>query len=120
MKISILTNLLILFGVMFAATAFANPSMLPNHPGYPMSKATDPVGGQTLANDPGRDNAVGDEALSKAAAFGDQQLLLQQRMAIQEKGSGAMSKAQDADNRGSDMMTDRPMKERSGGRSSPK
>ncbi|MDR4480691.1 MAG: hypothetical protein R3B37_13235 [Nitrospira sp.] len=109
MKASILISVFILSGAMVAATAFANPSMLPNHPGYPMGKATDPVTGQPLANDPGRDNAVGDEALSKAAAFGDQQLLLQQRMAIQDKASGAMSKAQDSDG-GSGMKSDRPMK----------
>ncbi|MDH4084333.1 MAG: hypothetical protein OEV99_08465 [Nitrospira sp.] len=54
----------ILFGVSFA---FANPSMLPNHAGYPMDKAVDPVHGQSLANDPGQRNAVGDQALHKAA-----------------------------------------------------
>ncbi len=54
----------ILFGVSFA---FANPSMLPNHPGYPMGKAVDPVLGQSLANDPGQNNAVGDQALQEAA-----------------------------------------------------
>jgi len=54
----------VLFGVSFA---LANPSMLPNHPGYPMGKAIDPVGGQSLANDPGQKNAVGDQALQEAA-----------------------------------------------------
>ncbi len=54
----------VLFGVSFA---FANPSMLPNHPGYPMGKAVDPVLGQSLANDPGQMNAVGEHALQEAA-----------------------------------------------------
>ncbi|MDH5740450.1 MAG: hypothetical protein OEY77_09005 [Nitrospira sp.] len=54
----------ILFGASFA---FANPSMLPTHPGYPMGKAIDPVRGQSLANDPGQRNAVGDQALKEAA-----------------------------------------------------
>lgn len=54
----------ILFGASFV---FANPSMLPNHPGYPMDKAVDPVSGQSLANDPGQKNAVGDQALQEAA-----------------------------------------------------
>lgn len=54
----------VLFGVSFV---FANPSMLPNHPGYPMGKAVDPVRGQSLANDPGQKNAVGDQALQEAA-----------------------------------------------------
>ncbi len=56
---------LVLFGVSFA---FANPSMLPTHPGYPMGKAVDPVRGQSLAIDPGQKNAVGDQALQEAAA----------------------------------------------------
>lgn len=50
-----------------ASLAFANPSMLPKHPGYPMGKAVDPVNGQALANDPGQRNAVGDQALNEAA-----------------------------------------------------
>lgn len=49
------------------STASANPSMLPKHPGYPMGKAVDPVRGQSLANDPGQHDAVGDKALVEAA-----------------------------------------------------
>jgi hypothetical protein len=41
--------------------------MLPNHPGYPMDKAVDPVLGQSLASDPGQRNAVGEKALQEAA-----------------------------------------------------
>lgn len=51
-----------------ASLAFANPATLPKHPGYPMGKAVDPITGQSLANDPGHRNAVGDKALSEAAA----------------------------------------------------
>ena len=40
------------------SVAFANPSMLPKHPGYPAA-GTDPVNGQSTANDPGQGNAVG-------------------------------------------------------------
>lgn len=55
-------------GVLFAASfALANPATLPDHPGYPMGKAVDPVKGQSLANDPGENNAVGDKALNDAA-----------------------------------------------------
>ena len=60
---SVLTT--VLFGASFA---FANPATLPEHPGYPMGKAVDPVRGQSIANDPGRSNAVGDKALNEAAA----------------------------------------------------
>lgn len=56
--------MIVLFG---ASLAFANPATLPKHPGYPMGKTVDPVTGQSLANDPGQRNAVGDTALSEAA-----------------------------------------------------
>lgn len=36
------------------ALAFANPAMLPKHPGYPASSDTSPVTNQPLANDPGQ------------------------------------------------------------------
>jgi hypothetical protein len=38
--------------------AFANPGLLPNHPGYP-AKGKSPATGQATANDPGQTNAVG-------------------------------------------------------------
>ena len=54
-----------------AVSAFANPSMLPKHEGYPMGKATDPVTGKSLGNDPGQTNATGAKALEQAARFDD-------------------------------------------------
>jgi hypothetical protein len=58
----------VLAATMFSfSTAWANPSMLPKHPGYPMGKAVDPVKGQSLANDPGQHNAGGTKALTEAA-----------------------------------------------------
>lgn len=59
---SVLTT--VLFGASFA---LANPATLPGYPGYPMGEAVDPVKGQSLANDPGQNNAVGDKALNEAA-----------------------------------------------------
>lgn len=50
---------------------FANPDMLPKHPGYPMGKAMDPVKGQSLANDPGQTNATGEGSLVNAAMIDD-------------------------------------------------
>ena len=59
--------------LMFAAvSASANPSMLPKHEGYPMGKATDPVTGKSLGNDPGQKNATGAKALEQAAKVDDQ------------------------------------------------
>jgi hypothetical protein len=55
-----------------AVCASANPSMLPKHEGYPMGKATDPVTGKSLGNDPGQKNATGAKALEQAAMVDDQ------------------------------------------------
>jgi hypothetical protein len=55
-----------------AVCASANPSMLPKHEGYPMGKATDPVTGKSLGNDPGQKNATGAKALERAAMVDDQ------------------------------------------------
>jgi hypothetical protein len=58
--------------ILTAAYASANPSMLPKHEGYPMGKATDPVTGKSLGNDPGQKNATGAKALEQAAIVDDQ------------------------------------------------
>ena len=46
--------------------AFANPGMLPNHPGYPAAGKS-PATGQTVANDQGQTNLSGMAALVEAA-----------------------------------------------------
>ena len=71
MKTSRILFTILAFLVLTNAPAAANPATLPKHPGYPMDKATDPVGGQVLANDPGQGNATGEKALMEAAAFED-------------------------------------------------
>ena len=48
---------------------FANPGMLPKHPGYPAAGKS-PVTGQSTANDPGQANAVGDKTLNASQQFG--------------------------------------------------
>jgi hypothetical protein len=58
--------------IVTAVAVSANPSMLPKHEGYPMGKATDPVTGKSLSNDPGQQNATGAKALEQAAMFDDQ------------------------------------------------
>jgi len=49
--------------------AFANPGLLPAHPGYP-AKGKSPVTGQDTANDQGQTNAVGGATLQAAQEFG--------------------------------------------------
>lgn len=50
--------------------AFANPALLPNHPGYPAAGKS-PVTGQDTANDPGQTNASGKKALLSSQRFGE-------------------------------------------------
>lgn len=92
--------------------AFANPDLLPKHPGYPMGKALDPVRGQVLANDPGQTNATGERSLTNAAVFDDghsRQSLSDnhnnQRI-IEKPGAGVLPKVQ-----GPNITIDPPVKE---------
>ena len=67
MKIFLSIASVLAMAAVFFSVAWANPSMLPKHPGYPMGKAVDPVKGQSLANDPGQQNVSGTKALAEAA-----------------------------------------------------
>lgn len=92
--------------------AFANPAMLPKHPGYPMGKTIDPVTGQSLANDPGQTNARNQEALTNAAIFDDnrsrQNLLFNQNdeRLLEKPGAGLLPKVQ-----GPNITIEPPVKE---------
>jgi hypothetical protein len=69
---SLTISLAAVFATLLAcALVFANPNMLPKHEGYPIDKATDPVTGQSLGNDPGQTNATGEIALQRAAVAED-------------------------------------------------
>jgi transcription initiation factor TFIID subunit TAF12 len=112
MKISLFTSLLMVSGLLAAGVAFGNPSMLPEHPGYPMGKAIDPVKGQPLANDPGRTNATGDSALNRAAASDDghvsQKLSIndENKRLLEKPGAGLLPKVQ-----GPNIVIEPPVKE---------
>lgn len=69
MKGLISTAIVALAVVCLASFAFANPAMLPKHPGYPIGKPTSPVTGQALANDTGQTaaDAAGTSAIINAA-----------------------------------------------------
>jgi len=80
-----------------AVCASANPSMLPKHEGYPMGKATDPVNGKSLGNDPGQTNATGAKALEQAAMVDDQHSRQNLRSAdkgrvLEQPGAGILPK----------------------------
>jgi hypothetical protein len=55
---------------LMVSMAFANPAMLPEHPGHPMKPLKSPVTGQSLANDPGQSPGTGQKALQAATAEG--------------------------------------------------
>jgi hypothetical protein len=82
-----------------ASLAFANPGMLPKHPGYPSKKEVSPVTGQPLTNDPGQPNAGGEKALREAAGFDDARSVQQltdtnnQRI-LKQEGAGVLPKVQ--------------------------
>jgi hypothetical protein len=106
--------LVIASAVMLSAVSpvFANPDMLPKHPGYPMGKAIDPVKGQALANDPGQTNASGAGSLANAAVFDDshskQSLSVDQnnQRIIEKPGAGVLPKVQ-----GPNIKIEPPVKE---------
>ncbi|HEY5932392.1 MAG TPA: hypothetical protein VIT63_05710 [Nitrospira sp.] len=92
--------------------AFANPAMLPKHPGYPIDKAVDPIKGQSLANDPGQGNARGREALNNAAIVDDSRskqnlpFNLNDERLLEKPGAGLLPKVE-----GPDITIEPPVKE---------
>jgi hypothetical protein len=101
MKTSLILLTILAFVLLTSAPAAANPAMLPKHPGYPMGKAVDPVKGQSLANDPGQSNAIGEKALSEASASDDTHVMQSlsfnpNEQELREKsGAGVLPKAQE-------------------------
>lgn len=67
---------------LMATVVFANPSMLPDHPGHPMKPLKSPVTGQSLANDPGEENLFGQKALDAAINADNQDMKLHSRASI--------------------------------------
>lgn len=68
----VITGMMVMFVVMMGSTwVFANPALLPAHPGYPMSAAKDPVRGQPVANDPGQAPPSVEESRRQASSFHD-------------------------------------------------
>lgn len=90
-----LTIGLIVSGAFMASVAFGNPSMLPQHPGYPAAGKS-PVTGESLANDAGQTNMVGDKALVQSAEFGQDALaqdrgdMIQNNQNIKRQGAGQL------------------------------
>jgi hypothetical protein len=83
--------------VLGSALALGNPSMLPNHPGYSMGDAKDPVTGQAVANDPGQTAPSQKDSLQQAGRFHDTQTLTpskEERASIVQPGASQSIEAQ--------------------------
>ena len=95
-----LTMMIVAFVFGFVSSlALANPSMLPEHPGYPSKQSVSPVTGQSLANDAGRQNAVGDKALVEAATFDNDHVVQDlndpnNKRILKQEGAGVLPKVQ--------------------------
>jgi hypothetical protein len=82
-----------------AALVLANPGLLPKHEGYPMGKATDPVSGRSLSNDPGQENATGEKALHQSARSEDMHVTQnfsreQDGRVLEKPGAGILPKVE--------------------------
>ncbi len=121
MKTSLMMLIALVILLLTVSLVFANPELLPKHPGYPMGKSVDPVKGQSLANDPGQGNATGVGSLEKAAAFDDghakQTLSINQdnQRIVEKPGAGVLPKVQ-----GPNIKIEPPVKEATKANASPK
>jgi hypothetical protein len=86
--------------VSLTATAFANPSMIPKHPGYPAQDTRSPVTDQPLANDPGQPSASVSQALEGGAVSEDAhigqnlQINLDNERLLEKPGAGVLPKVE--------------------------
>lgn len=90
-------TLLVIGGVIIAGpSALANPSMLPDHPGYQMGAAVDPVHGLSVANDPGKSPLDVTTATKEAAAYHDPDAInevVEVPLSLESQGAGVLPKA---------------------------
>ena len=56
---------------LMASMVYANPGMLPAHPGYPAADTKSPVDGTRTSHDAGQANAIGDKASMTASSTAD-------------------------------------------------
>jgi hypothetical protein len=75
---------------LMGTVAFANPSMVPDHPGYPMKESKSPVSDVPTANDPGKENLYGQEALNAATEEYTQDLKRRRGEANRSEGQNQM------------------------------
>ena len=91
--------------------AWANPALLPKHPGYPAGRDLSPVTGQPLANDPGQLNLTVDQSSVGGAAAEDAHVVQRLRDSengriLDKPGAGVLPRVQ-----GPQIAIDPPVKE---------
>ena len=85
----------IIWGIMGGVSALANPSMLPDHPGYQMGAAVDPVQGMSVANDSGRSAWDVSTSNREAAAYHDVDAIntvVEVPLSLESQGAGILPK----------------------------
>ena len=80
--------------VVGSSPAWGNPSMLPEHPGYQMHDAKDPVVGQSVANDAGQAPLTRNKSIEEAAIFHDKESVqsTHEYMSLESQGAGVLPK----------------------------
>lgn len=96
MKYAFVTLFVMMGVIMGGSSALANPAMLPEHPGYQMGAAVDPVHGLSLANDPGKSPLDVTTATKEAAAYHDPDAInevVEVPLSLESQGAGVLPKA---------------------------
>lgn len=92
----ILFTLFVIAGVMVVGPGvLANPAMLPEHPGYQMGAAVDPVQGLSVANDPGKAPLDVFSTMKEAAAYHDVDAMNnvgEVPLSLESQGAGVLPK----------------------------
>jgi len=95
MKYGLIISLVIGGVIMGMVSVPANPSLLPDHPGYPMGSAVDPVFGLSIVNDPGRSALDVTSASREAAAYHDADAInavVEVQLSLESQVAGALPK----------------------------
>lgn len=95
MRYIVITLILTAGVIICGPSVLANPSMLPDHPGYQMGAAVDPVQGLSVANDPGRSALDVSTAAREAAAYHDVDAInnvVEVPLSLESQGAGVLPK----------------------------
>ena len=92
----VLITLFVIGGVLCVTPlALPNPAMIPDHPGYQMGAAVDPVYGLAVANDPGKAPLDVSTATKEAAAYHDVDAInkvTEVPLSLESQGAGVLPK----------------------------